>query len=55
MEKTKFYYKGEEVEVIDLLEHENGRLVAYIEYLDEDMDDGIYTCYFDKLEQKIIK
>ena len=54
MEKIKYYYKGEEVEVVDLLD-KNGRLIAYIEYLDEDMNDGVYTCYFDKLEQKTVK
>lgn len=55
MEITKYYLNGEQVEVIDLFEDENKRLVAVVEYLDEDIDDGAYYCRFDKLEQKTVK
>ena len=54
MEITKYYLNGEQVEVIDLFD-ENGKLIAVVEYLDEDIDDGAHYCRFDKLEQKTIK
>ena len=55
METTKYYLDGEQVEVIDLFEDENKRLVAVVEYPYEDMYGYVDECYFDKLEQKTVK
>ena len=55
MEITKYYRHGELVEIIDLFEDKNGRLVAVVEYPNEDMYGGVDECYYDCLEQKVIK
>lgn len=56
MEKTKYYYKGEEVEILDLFEDKNnGRLVAVVQYVGNEFDDDVHYYYTDKIEQKIIK
>ena len=55
MEITKYYLNGERVEVIDLFEDENGKLVAVYEYPNEDMYGNADECYFDCLEQKTVK
>ena len=55
METSKYYRNGELVEIIDLFEDKNGRLVAVVEYPYEDMYGYVDECYFDCLEQKTVK
>lgn len=56
MKRTRYYYKGERVEILDLFEGENGRLVAIVEYVDEYLDDevGVFYAYLDKIEERFI-
>lgn len=56
METKKYYYKGREIEVLDLFEDKNnGKLVAVVEYMDNEFDDDVHYYYTDKIEEKIIK
>ena len=56
METKKYYYKGHEIEILDLFEDKNnGKLVAVVEYVGDEFDDDIHYYYTDKIEEKIIK
>ena len=56
MEIKKYYYKGHEIEILDLFEDKNnGKLVAVVEYVESEFDDNIHYYYTDKIEQKTVK
>ena len=56
MEAKKYYYKGHEIEILDLFEDKNnGKLVAVVEYVGSEFDDDIHYYYTDKIEEKIVK
>jgi hypothetical protein len=56
MEAKKYYYKGHEIEILDLFEDKNnGKLVAVVEYVESEFDDDIHYYYTDKIEEKTVK
>ena len=56
MEAKKYYYKGHEIEILDLFEDKNnGKLIAVVEYVGNEFDDDILYYYTDKIEEKTVK
>ena len=56
MKTKKYYYKGHEIEILDLIEDKNnGKLVAVVEYVESEFDDDIHYYYTDKIEEKTVE